>query len=209
MNHNFKDLTNQQFTDLTVLAFSTVTKRGKATWLCQCRCGNKTVAAGDNLRRGHTRSCGCLVKAANTTHELTHIPEYTVFHSAKARCTNLNNPAFAGYGGRGIEFRFKSITDLIEDIGFRPTNEHSLDRIDNNGHYEFGNVRWATHDVQSFNKRSNRYIEVSGKRLTIVQWAQVLGIEPNRISTRLNTLKWCESCAVTLPLHARCKHRAE
>ena len=77
--------------------------------------------------------------------------------SAKQRCTNPNSNAFADYGSRGIEFRFPSVRAFTEwvlnNIGARPTTEHSLDRIDNNRHYEPGNLRWATRSEQARNKR--------------------------------------------------------
>lgn len=79
---------------------------------------------------------------------------------AKQRCTNPNSGAFADYGGRGIEFRFPSVRAFAEwvlhNIGFRPTALHSLDRIDNERHYEPGNLRWATRSEQARNKRGYR-----------------------------------------------------
>lgn len=79
---------------------------------------------------------------------------------AKQRCTNPNSGAFADYGGRGIEFRFPSVRGFAEwvlhNIGPRPTANHSLDRIDNERHYEPGNLRWATRTEQARNKRAYR-----------------------------------------------------
>lgn len=79
---------------------------------------------------------------------------------AKQRCTNANTGAFADYGGRGIEFRFPSLRAFAEwvlhTIGPKPTERHSLDRIDNSRHYEPGNLRWATRSEQARNKRAYR-----------------------------------------------------
>ncbi len=76
---------------------------------------------------------------------------------AKGRCTNPKNVVYENYGGRGIEFRFPSIRSAVEwilyNLGPRPTPAHSLDRIDNNRHYEPGNLRWATRSEQARNKR--------------------------------------------------------
>jgi len=75
---------------------------------------------------------------------------------AKQRCTNEANVAFDRYGGRGIEFRFDSIEHGIRwvaaNLGTRPTAKHSIDRIDNDKHYEPGNLRWATTIEQARNK---------------------------------------------------------
>jgi hypothetical protein len=82
--------------------------------------------------------------------------EYRAYHAAFERCTNENHPNYCRYGGRGIEFRFKSFEEFIVHIGHRPSVEHSLDRINNNGNYEAGNVRWTTADVQRANRRSTK-----------------------------------------------------
>ena len=79
--------------------------------------------------------------------------EYKAYSHAKSRCNDPNHAAYKWYGGRGIEFRFKSFEEFIEHIGLRPSPKHSLDRINNNGHYEVGNVRWATKKEQMFNRR--------------------------------------------------------
>lgn len=79
--------------------------------------------------------------------------EYRCFCAAKSRCTNKNGDSWKSYGGRGIEFRFGSVLELIAAIGPCPSEEHSLDRKDNDGHYEPGNVRWGTRQEQSANRR--------------------------------------------------------
>ena len=79
-------------------------------------------------------------------------PEYRAFVMAKSRCTNPNVKSWTDYGGRGIEFRFTSFEQFFAHIGPRPTPKHSVDRIENNGNYEVGNVRWATRSEQEKNK---------------------------------------------------------
>ena len=80
----------------------------------------------------------------------------SAYHGAKQRCTNPNHDSWKYYGGRGIEFRFTSFKQFLWDIGGpTPSPDHTLDRIDNDGHYEPGNVRWATRSVQAGNKRHN------------------------------------------------------
>ncbi len=82
-------------------------------------------------------------------------PEVRALVGAKARCQNPNDHAFEGYGGRGIKFRL-SLKDLLDNIGSRPSKRFSLDRINNNGHYEVGNIRWATHKEQQNNRRNSK-----------------------------------------------------
>ena len=83
----------------------------------------------------------------------TNWPEYRVFISARQRCVDPRCPAFKNYGGRGIEFRFASYAECFAELGPRPSDAHTLDRINNDGHYEKGNVRWATRRDQSLNQR--------------------------------------------------------
>jgi hypothetical protein len=84
---------------------------------------------------------------------LQSMPEYQAYCSAKTRCTLTTNRDYPAYGGRGIQFKFESFEDFLKELGFRPTPKHSLDRINNDGSYEVGNVRWATAKEQLYNRR--------------------------------------------------------
>ena len=83
-------------------------------------------------------------------------PEYQAFHDAKYRCKSPSHKDFRNYGGRGIEFRFRSFKQFFNHIGPRPSAPYSLDRINNDGHYEENNVRWATPKEQATNKRKSQ-----------------------------------------------------
>lgn len=139
----------QRYGRLTVK--SKVEGKKRLHWICQCDCGSITQVRDDNLRNGLSRSCGCL-KGSVPIHGYTGTSIYKTYISAKQRCTNPNAQYYASYGGRGIEFRFDSILDLIQTVGERPKGL-SLDRIDNDGHYESGNVRWADAKTQRSNQR--------------------------------------------------------
>ena len=92
-------------------------------------------------------------------HDLADVKRvYAVMNGARARCNNPNNEAYHNYGGRGIQFKFFSPTDatkwVLDNIGARPDTGYSIDRIDNDRHYEPGNLRWATRIEQARNKRA-------------------------------------------------------
>ena len=92
----------------------------------------------------------------NFRHGMCYTPEYKSFKDAKARCLNVGHRKYPAYGGRGIEFRFSTFTEFYSHIGPRPSDKHSLDRTNNQGHYELGNVRWATMREQALNRRKRR-----------------------------------------------------
>ena len=84
---------------------------------------------------------------------MVHIPSW--FRAIKDRCTNPNNTNFLNYGGRGIEYRIPSYEALIAHLGEKPLG-YTVDRIDNNGHYELSNLRWATYKEQAANRRATK-----------------------------------------------------
>lgn len=106
------------------------------------------------------------------------------------RCHNPRTSAFASYGGRGIrvadEWRGKGgPVRFLAHVGVRPSPAHTIERVDNDGHYEPGNVRWATHAEQALNRRTNRRVEIEGVSLCIVEWARRIGVDKSTIRRRL------------------------
>ena len=95
-------------------------------------------------------------------HGMSGSSEYDSYHAAKNRCNNPNDARFTDYGGRGVQFKFISFEEFMNDIGPRPKGM-TLDRKNNDGHYEVGNVRWASPKEQMKNQRL-RSDNTSGKR---------------------------------------------
>ena len=129
-------------------------------WACRCLCGMYTQVDGGRLVRGGTRSCGCLHDETCSKRLTTHgasrhgrrTGAYCSYLAAKRRCTDSKAINYADYGGRGIEFRFTSFEQFFAEVGHRPIRM-SIDRIDVNGHYEPGNVKWSTRSEQNSNQR--------------------------------------------------------
>lgn len=86
-------------------------------------------------------------------HTRPRTPEYRAFMNAKTRCENPRCEKYPIYGARGIRVLFASFEQFLVELGRRPSPAHSVDRIDNDGHYAPGNVRWATRSEQRMNQR--------------------------------------------------------
>jgi len=125
---------------------------------------------------------------------------------ARSRCTNKNDPSYANYGGRGIQCMFPTTEImtkwLLDNLGPKPTNKHSIDRIDNNGHYEPGNIRWASCLEQARNKRQYKRT-VQGEQIRfILSQRQDISYECARIWLKqklpvaqiLNRSKYVKTC---------------
>lgn len=210
LSHNnlfpVQNLAGRVFGRWTVVAFIEHA-RGVDRWQCGCICGVVRSVKADNLLKGLSVSCGCYARTVAVTHGMHNTPEYDAFIAARQRCTNPKTAGYELYGGRGIKFLFGSFEEFYAEIGARPSAKHSLDRYPNfNGHYEAGNVRWATAHEQNRNKRNNHRITYSGETLILADWADRAGIKSSLLRNRLNA-NWCFECAFTLPLHSSCRHR--
>lgn len=160
------NLVGNQFGRLWIIKFDRMDKYGHSRWIAYCECGKLKTVTSNKLLLGKTRSCGCLQKDVTSqlnkvraTHRDIKSPEYKCWASMIQRCYNPKHDNFVNYGGRGIEVCSKwreSYLRFLEDVGRKPTLQHSIDRINGNGNYEPGNVRWATRSEQEKNKSRGR-----------------------------------------------------
>ena len=196
-----KDCTGQRFGRLVVLGLIRMETRGSGArskrvpvFLAQCDCGNTKEAFSRNMKGGITHSCGCLQKEARVqsgkstaTHRMTKTPEYMAWRSMKTRCYRPANRNFIQYGGRGItvcDAWRDSFAAFYADLGPRPSSRHSLDRIDCNGHYEPGNCRWTTIDIQNTNRNSTVFVDYEGESISLAEAARRLGMSRSAFGDR-------------------------
>jgi len=198
------------FNSWTVLKY-TKTKNKKDHYLCQCNiCGNKYEVDVYQLLSGLSRKCKpCSKRETSTKHGHGgdkygngKTGTHGSWNAMKERCTNPNHISYKNYGGRGItvcERWLKSFKNFLEDMGEKPSDEYTIDRIDTNGNYEPSNCRWATDVEQARNRRTNHYITYNGKKQCLADWAEDLGIPVPTLNSRINMYKWSIDKAFTHP----------
>lgn len=152
-------------------------KAKQQRWECLCDCGISKFVALNDLRTGHTRSCGC-IRLKDPGEAVSKLDEYAIFRGIIARCENPNVIQFEHYGGRGIivsplwRYNFQA---FVRHVGPRPSDKHQIDRIDNNGNYEPGNVRWVLPVVQANNKRHTRKVVYQGRKMPLCDAVRLAG----------------------------------
>lgn len=114
-------------------------------------------------------------------------PEYRSWHSMKQRCNDPRSHKYNQYGGRGIAIcdRWKSFAAFLEDMGFKPSAKHSIDRINVNGNYEPSNCKWSLPKEQARNRTNNRWITIGDESRLLVEWSELSGVDPVTITGRI------------------------
>lgn len=190
------DLVGQRIGRWTVLGYSH--HCGKHSYfLCRCECGTERAVLRYSLTSGKSYSCGCFTKEVNSarplgllTHGLSGTPEYMVWCGIKRRCENPNEKSYPRYGGAGIQCLFGSFVDFLSEVGPRPTDNHSIDRIRTDRHYEPGNVRWATASDQARNKNGTLRATVGGETKPLADWCEIFGQPYKRVWQRIQRDDW-------------------
>jgi hypothetical protein len=158
---------------------------------CSRSCAAKVRDPG-SITHGHSRG-GKLTK------------EFTAWRQMRRRCNSKEDKSYVRYGGRGVKVckRWDSFEDFLSDVGYAPSNKHSLGRIDNDGDYEPANVEWQLPETQANNKSTSRAITAFGKTQTLQQWANEYDIDRSCLSTRLDCYRWTPEEAISTPSMGR------
>lgn len=202
LSKNAKNITGQRFGRLFALGPVGKRARGGLIWLCRCDCGKEVRVGQGSLANGTTRSCGCLKNDASRerlrkkpinppSHGMATTPLYNIWKHILQRCLNPNSPQFYLYGARGIgvhsewQHDFVAFHSHVTQLPDYKRAGYSLDRINNNGDYEPGNVRWATSKQQLRNTRLNVNLTFGGKTQCVAAWSEEIGVSKNTLHDRL------------------------
>lgn len=200
----------QIFGRLTTVSRAESSRTGKSRWLCSCSCGSSNTVTASDLWSG-TISCGCALRewcASDRRHgharRSGRSPEYSAYRAMMKRCYNPKEKSYPRYGGRGISVCQRWLSDVsnfLADMGPRPSDGHSIDRINVNGNYEPNNCRWATSRQQQNNRTNNRVIKYKGEDYTLAQLTEKSAVKSATLAKRLDR-GWTVDDAISLPASA-------
>lgn len=183
--------------------WSVIEKLTPSNYLCQCECGKTKKIKKYTLVSGASKSCG-LGKCRSArfhTHKLSASGEYECWQGIKRRIFKKNRGDYKHYGGRGIKMHEAWVNDFkafYEHVGPRPSSKHSLDRINNNGNYEPGNVRWVTIAEQAKNRRpahNAKFYNFNGQLVNLTTLAELTKIPRKILKDRVQKNNWSIKCA--------------
>lgn len=191
MGKEIINLTGQKFGALTAVEFLG-RKNKHSIFRCACECGGETITTSNNLRRGHTKSCGCLsiktVIDRSVTHGLSNHPLYSIWCGMKNRCYYEGHNRHQLYVDKNVYVCDEWLTDYTKFHNWALENGWkrglTVDRRNNYGPYSPDNCRIATQKVQSRNKSNNVNITYNGETKILIEWSEHLGISYGKIQTR-------------------------
>lgn len=161
------------------------------SYLCQCKCGTQREVLAHSLRSGASKSCGCYNRLVTSKLKRIHgekdTPEYQAWKGIRNRCNNPKNKKYYCYGARGIKVceRWDSFPVFLADMGRRPSSNHSIGRLDNDGPYSPENCEWQLPIQQMNNMQKTIFIKHNGETRTASEWARVLNISPQTLYHRI------------------------
>ena len=172
-------------------------------WRCVCDCGTAKTVRGDHLREGRVVSCGCFRRGrrtkGNRTHGHSKTPEYRAWLGIKRRAARKSGC----YAGVSMAPEWAGdFETFLRDVGPKPDENATIDRIDSSRGYVPGNVRWATWTEQARNRSTNRLVTAFGETMVLADWAERAGVSRCTLAQRL-ARGWAPEEAVTTPVRSK------
>lgn len=178
--------------NLTVISFFGISKDRQKVYTCKCSCGKEKNVLSGNLKRGNTKSCGCIGKSKassrcsllNLRHGESDTKLWKTWRGIVERTTCKTSSHYKRYGGAGISIYndWLIYENFASYIGHPPSKDYSIDRIDNSKGYEPGNIRWATAKEQASNRSTNVRVKIGGEIMILSDAARKLNISKSTAS---------------------------
>lgn len=205
-----EDISGKRFGRLTAIKYIGKSKGKQTLWECKCDCGNIAIVHQQNLKSGHTSSCGCYNSEVASKREKEHGQSgtrlYNIWHDMIYRCYNSNHRSYKDYGGKGIivcnEWKddFEAFRNWAIENGYK--ENLSIDRIDSDKNYCPENCRWATDIQQANNTSRNLVFTVDGHTDTLANLCRKYDIPYSLAHSRVYR-NWDIKKALTTP--SQCK----
>jgi len=194
------NLHNKTFGSWTVLEKSK-SRNGVAYWLCKCKCGTITEVSGRSLNNGASTRCLKCNQKDMGKKAVKHgfcvnrkkIPEYYIWRGIIDRCTRKKCNSYKNYGARGIKICdrwLKSFPNFIEDMGYKPFENASIERIDVNKNYDPSNCIWLHRSLQMNNKQNS--VTINNIRSSLTEHARHYNVDRFYLSKMLKEGKSIE-----------------
>lgn len=195
---NFIDLTGMEFDRLKVIRADGTNSSGQVVWICKCKCGNTVRVDGASLRRGATRSCGCLLRdmhregsiQKNTVHGDYGTSLYSVWATIKSKCNNPNAGDYNLFGGAGISYypeweKYEPFKEWALANGYSP--ELVVDRKDHAKDFTPDNTVFVDRKTRYSNTKRTHMLTYKGRTMSISEWPRISGIKSSTIRFRLKS----------------------
>lgn len=198
------------FKILCVIEQPFVIRRSFKVFYCECECGKRIYYRAWELRK--RRSCGC--KKGNVRYGDYDKKAYSSWRAIQVRCNENAKEKYKDWAGRGITIcdGYLDFNCFYRDVGDAPSSKHSIDRIDNNGHYSCGkcneciingwgmNIRWATREQQASNTRKAYRINIDGELVTLKDACKIKGLPYKQVHERVKRGGWDICIALNTPV---------
>lgn len=202
---SINELVGEKFNRLTVLGRAPNDHRGQTYLYVRCDCGVEKTVRANRVRNGYTKSCGCYLIDVATTHNMAYTAENDIWRGMKKRCYNKNTKSYHRYGGRGIKVCdewLNSFETFYKDMGKRPSDKHTIERIDNDADYCKENCKWATMYEQNINRSTNHILLHKGEMRSLKEISVMEGLAYGTFVSRLKR-GWTLYDAINKPIRKR------